>query len=68
MSERKEDKFAKLHQMWKDETDDLENEFFEMSFGSYFFVDEVVVERFFEEIEVCLRLSFAEFLMRKRTD
>ena len=48
--------------------DDLGNEFFEMSFGSYFFVDEVVVERFFEEIEVCLRLSFVEFSMRKQTD
>ena len=56
MSERKEGKFAKLHQMWKDEMDDLENEFSEMSFESYFFVDGIVVaEKIFVEIGVFLR-------------
>ena len=66
MSERKEDKFAKSHQMWMDEMDDSENEFFEMSFESYFFVDGVVVEKSFVEKGVFLRLKFSKFLMRRR--
>ena len=66
MSERKEDKFAKLHQMWMDEMDDSENEFFEMSFESYFFVDGIVVEKSFVEKGVFLRLKFSKFLMRRR--
>ena len=66
MSERKEDKFAKSHQMWMDEMDDSENEFFEMSFESYFFVDGIVVEKSFVEKGVFLRLKFSKFLMRKR--
>ena len=66
MSERKEDKFAKSHQMWMDEMDDLENEFFEMSFESYFFVDGIVVEKSFVEKGVFLRLKFSKFLMRRR--
>ena len=66
MSERKEDKFAKSHQMWMDEMDDSENEFFEMSFESYFFVDGIVVEKSFVEKGVFLRLKFSKFLMRRR--
>ena len=65
--ERKEDKFVKSHQMWMDEMDDSENEFSEMSFESYFFVDGVVVaEKIFVEKGVFLRLRFSEFLMRRR--
>ena len=64
---RKEDKFVKSHQMWMDEMDDLENEFFEMSFESYFFVDGVVaVEKIFVEKGVDLRLRISEFLMRRQ--
>ena len=48
--------------------DDSENEFFEMSFVSCFFVDGVVVETFIVETEVCPRLRLVEFSMRRRTD